>query len=235
MQPSSQLCSACGFHWWPFAFCSRPWSKRFVLVGFAPQRLWHLVSAHIDTGSNSPSSCLAMSTVYLPAFSLLATYWLWAIAESPLPPPTPCCTLQAYARSFYAARHRCPSLRRRGLVAKLGHRMAKRACPSLLAHLAGQSLVAFGVGQLSASLAAVILCLEGVGAMTVGALFTRKLEMPGTWAPLHSSSRHCLSATRCRQLSLCQKTFTEFGDGHASVRFCRCRSHSMPWNRHHQL
>ena len=42
---------------------------------------------------------------------------------------------------------------------------------ALLAHLAGQGLVAFGVGQLSASLAAVILCLEGVGAMTVGALF----------------------------------------------------------------
>ena len=42
---------------------------------------------------------------------------------------------------------------------------------ALLAHLVGQGLVAFGVGQLSASLAAVILCLEGVGAMTVGALF----------------------------------------------------------------
>jgi len=42
---------------------------------------------------------------------------------------------------------------------------------ALLAHLAGQGLVAFGVGRLSASLAAVILCLEGVGAMTVGALF----------------------------------------------------------------
>jgi len=41
----------------------------------------------------------------------------------------------------------------------------------LLAHLLGQSLVAFGVGSLSASLAAVILCLEGVGAMAVGALF----------------------------------------------------------------
>ena len=42
---------------------------------------------------------------------------------------------------------------------------------ALLAHLVGQGLVAFGVGQLSASLAAVILCLEGVGAMTVGAIF----------------------------------------------------------------
>ena len=42
---------------------------------------------------------------------------------------------------------------------------------ALLAHLVGQGLVAFGAGQLSASLAAVILCLEGVGAMTVGALF----------------------------------------------------------------
>ncbi len=41
----------------------------------------------------------------------------------------------------------------------------------LLAHLLGQGLVAFGVGSLSASLAAVILCLEGVGAMAVGALF----------------------------------------------------------------
>ena len=41
----------------------------------------------------------------------------------------------------------------------------------LFAHLIGQGLVAFGVGSLSASLAAVILCLEGVGAMTVGALF----------------------------------------------------------------
>ena len=49
--------------------------------------------------------------------------------------------------------------------------MVERFRPSLLAHLVGQGLVAFGVGQLSASLAAVILCLEGVGAMTVGALF----------------------------------------------------------------
>lgn len=41
----------------------------------------------------------------------------------------------------------------------------------LLAHLLGQGLVAFGVGPLNTSLAAVILCLEGVGAMAVGALF----------------------------------------------------------------
>jgi len=41
----------------------------------------------------------------------------------------------------------------------------------LLAHLLGQGLVAYGTGSLSASLAAVILCLEGVGAMVVGALF----------------------------------------------------------------
>jgi drug/metabolite transporter (DMT)-like permease len=41
----------------------------------------------------------------------------------------------------------------------------------LLAHLLGQGLVAFGVGRLNTSLAAVILCLEGVGAMAVGALF----------------------------------------------------------------
>ena len=41
----------------------------------------------------------------------------------------------------------------------------------LLAHLLGQGLVAFGIGSLSTSLAAVMLCLEGVGAMTVGALF----------------------------------------------------------------
>jgi drug/metabolite transporter (DMT)-like permease len=40
-----------------------------------------------------------------------------------------------------------------------------------LAHLLGQGLVAFGVGRLNTSLAAVILCLEGVGAMAVGALF----------------------------------------------------------------
>jgi len=40
-----------------------------------------------------------------------------------------------------------------------------------LAHLLGQGLVAFGVGGLNTSLAAVILCLEGVGAMVVGALF----------------------------------------------------------------
>ena len=39
------------------------------------------------------------------------------------------------------------------------------------AHLAGQGLVAFGIGRLSTSLAAVILCLEGVGAMSVGAAF----------------------------------------------------------------
>ena len=42
---------------------------------------------------------------------------------------------------------------------------------ALLAHLLGQGLVAFGVGRLNTSLAAVILCLEGVGAMAVGALF----------------------------------------------------------------
>lgn len=42
---------------------------------------------------------------------------------------------------------------------------------ALLAHLVGQGLVAFGVGSLNTSLAAVILCLEGVGAMAVGALF----------------------------------------------------------------
>jgi drug/metabolite transporter (DMT)-like permease len=41
----------------------------------------------------------------------------------------------------------------------------------LLAHLLGQGLVAFGVGPLNTSLAAVILWLEGVGAMAVGALF----------------------------------------------------------------
>ena len=48
---------------------------------------------------------------------------------------------------------------------------------ALLAHLAGQGLVAFGVGRLSASLAAVILCLEGVGAMTSFARsFTQKAK-----------------------------------------------------------
>lgn len=49
----------------------------------------------------------------------------------------------------------------------------------LLAHLLGQGLVAFGIGPLNTSLTAVILCLEGVGAMTVGALF-------------YSESRSCL-------------------------------------------
>ena len=44
----------------------------------------------------------------------------------------------------------------------------KRPCNNLSDVIDG---VAFGVGRLSASLAAVILCLEGVGAMTVGALF----------------------------------------------------------------
>lgn len=47
-----------------------------------------------------------------------------------------------------------------------------------LAHLLGQGLVAFGVGRLNTSLAAVILCLEGVGAMAVGALFYAEARGP---------------------------------------------------------
>ena len=41
----------------------------------------------------------------------------------------------------------------------------------LLAHLLGQGLVAFGIRRLMASTTAMVLCLEGIGAMTVGVLF----------------------------------------------------------------
>ena len=67
-----------------------------------------------------------------------------------------------------------------------------------LAHLLGQGMVAFGVGRLNTSLAAVILCLEGVGAMAVGALFYAEARGPFdlvaviliVWAS-HSLSARC--------------------------------------------
>ena len=56
--------------------------------------------------------------------------------------------------------------------------LAQRLALAWLAHLLGQGLVAFGVGRLNTSLAAVILCLEGVGAMAVGALFYAESRGP---------------------------------------------------------
>ena len=156
-----------------FCFLQQTLSKRFALgLICALSGSGILVSAHIGTGSSSPSSWLG--DVYGLLTGFFFTGYIIAVGycrKSLSPADT-----MLYSSGLCAA-----ILLPLAIVALVvaGEPMLPSTVTgwlsvfalALLAHLAGQGLVAFGVGRLSASLAAVILCLEGVGAMTVGALF----------------------------------------------------------------
>ena len=156
-----------------FCFLQQTLSKRFALgLICALSGSGILVSAHIGTGSSSPSSWLGdvyglLTGFFFTGYILAVGYCRESLttADTMLYSSGLCAVLLlplAIAAQVFVGEALLPSSTT-GWLSVLAL--------ALLAHLAGQGLVAFGVGQLSASLAAVILCLEGVGAMTVGALF----------------------------------------------------------------